>query len=171
MLQVNGMIAASFLMSSLDLHADDRDKDVLSIGVLGGFFETGLHNVKPHVDITAVERDLTVLEAANKWFALKPSKNLHLLAQNSSNLWKMLQEEVFLINSGRKFERYWQFNDCRKGFLPGRTVSNSGGCEIDQERSGTYRYTGALRGSHNRCRQIQVESGVRGYVLLYVGLC
>ncbi|KAK6048989.1 hypothetical protein COOONC_13506 [Cooperia oncophora] len=89
MLQVNGMIAASFLMSSLDLHADDRDKDVLSIGVLGGFFETGLHNVKPHVctrgvDITAVERDLTVLEAANKWFALKPSKNLHLLAQNSS---------------------------------------------------------------------------------------
>ncbi|KAK6038669.1 hypothetical protein COOONC_23826 [Cooperia oncophora] len=91
MLQINGMIAASFLMSSLDLHADDRDKDVLSIGVLDGFFETGLHNLKPHVDITAVERDLTVLEASHKWFGLKPSRNLHLLAQDGT---KFLKDSV-----------------------------------------------------------------------------
>ncbi|KAK5972106.1 hypothetical protein GCK32_020868 [Trichostrongylus colubriformis] len=82
------MFAASFLMSSLSLDATDRGKQVLAIGVGGGTVSMGLHDMKPYVNVTAVEIDELVVKIGFKWFGVKDSKYHHTVLQDGVNYLK-----------------------------------------------------------------------------------
>ncbi|KAK5975078.1 hypothetical protein GCK32_019320 [Trichostrongylus colubriformis] len=82
------MFAASFLMSSLSLDAMDRGKQVLAIGVGGGTVSMGLHDMKPYVNVTAVEIDELVVKIGFKWFGVKDSKYHHTVLQDGVNYLK-----------------------------------------------------------------------------------
>ncbi|KAK5977601.1 PABS domain-containing protein [Trichostrongylus colubriformis] len=91
------MVAATFLMYSLSLHAMDKEKQVLEIGLGGGSFDMGLHLLKPYVNITAIENESTVVKTAFKWFGVVDSETHHTVLEDGVN---------FLENALLKGKKY-----------------------------------------------------------------
>ncbi|KAK5970163.1 hypothetical protein GCK32_016995 [Trichostrongylus colubriformis] len=85
-------------MSSLSLDATDSGKQVLAIGVGGGTVSMGLHDIKPYVNVTAVEIDELVVKIGFKWFGVKDSKYHHTVVQDGVSY---LKESAV---QGRKFD-------------------------------------------------------------------
>uniref|UniRef100_A0A7I4YRT2 PABS domain-containing protein n=1 Tax=Haemonchus contortus TaxID=6289 RepID=A0A7I4YRT2_HAECO len=95
---IASMVAATFVMKSLSLHENDKDKQVLAIGLGGGSFDMGLHRIKPHVNITAVELEPVVIKLASKWFGVVDSETHHTVLQDGI---KFVDDS---ISQGRKYD-------------------------------------------------------------------
>ncbi|VDO05103.1 unnamed protein product [Haemonchus placei] len=93
------MIAATFLLQSLPLEEMGMGKQVLEIGLGGGGFDMGLHKMKPHVNITAVEIEPVVVKLAYKWFGVVNSETHHTVVQDG----KEFIEQAY--NQGAEF--FW----------------------------------------------------------------
>nr|CDJ84000.1 Methyltransferase-like protein 13 [Haemonchus contortus] len=76
------MIAAPFIMNTLSLNSSDSGKQVLEIGLGGGTFDMGLHELKPDVNITAVDIDEVAKKVAFKYFGVEDSKNHHSVIED-----------------------------------------------------------------------------------------
>uniref|UniRef100_A0A7I4YST8 Spermine synthase domain containing protein n=1 Tax=Haemonchus contortus TaxID=6289 RepID=A0A7I4YST8_HAECO len=92
------MVAATFLMESLPLQETNKDKQVLAIGLGGGAFDMGLHQIKPHVNITVVELEPVVIKLAFKWFGVVDSETHHTILQDGI---KFVDDS---LNQGRKYD-------------------------------------------------------------------